>query len=262
MDYVLENCSSPGASFTDNTNNVLLSIYDWIKENGQPSLSFRSFRTNIQNDKHINDNNARNIYPLVKNCGMIDYEKGDDLDTGRFFTNTGLAYVKALETKRLIESSDYSNNVKSESLKKITEILHQLVYGGLKQLLMKETNYKIPLENFIKYLKAYEKINRYEFSYLLYKNQNGVYDLDELKEVVDDYRNGLLELNPKISVRNDIDIRNVTSQNRRQEGIGFLSSFNYFACLLYQAGLVVKDGEYYICRQNKKQLLDKLVEEL
>lgn len=262
MEYIVENCSSPGASFTNNTNHVLLSIFDWIQEKNCPILSFKEFRAKIETDKQINDNNARNIYPLAKNCGMINYEKGVDLDTSTFFTNTGLAYVKALDTKRIINSSDYSEYQKKETSKKIDEITNVLVYSGLKKLLLISSNYQDAFKEFIRFLVHYNKINRYEFSYVLYLMQKGTTNLiEDIKSVITQYRNELITLNPKISVRNDITIRESTSQDRRVEGIGFLSSFNYFSGLLQQAGLIYKDDDYFVYYHDKEELLKKLLED-
>lgn len=103
----------------------MLVIYEWIVEQNHPTLSFREFRSLIEKDKKVNDNNNRNIYPLLKNCGFINYEKGENLVTEHFFTNKGLAYVKALETVELLKTSDYSNDKKEQSFVQIHEILEQ-----------------------------------------------------------------------------------------------------------------------------------------
>ena len=64
----IENTSSPGASFTSNTNSVLLKTYEWICEHKGISIPFKEFRMRLQSEKGINDNNNRNIYPLLKNA--------------------------------------------------------------------------------------------------------------------------------------------------------------------------------------------------
>ena len=99
MKIEIENTSSPGASFTDNTNDVLLKINDWIKNHISEVLPFKEFRMILQQEKGINDNNSRNIYPLLKNSGLIKYENRGNLTVSEFFTNTGSAYIAALETK-------------------------------------------------------------------------------------------------------------------------------------------------------------------
>lgn len=40
MEITIENCPSPGAQFSENTNNVLKSIYHWILDNNFPELEF------------------------------------------------------------------------------------------------------------------------------------------------------------------------------------------------------------------------------
>jgi hypothetical protein len=49
MRIEIENTSSPGASFTENTNNVLLKTNDWIKEHNNYVLPFREFRKKLRN---------------------------------------------------------------------------------------------------------------------------------------------------------------------------------------------------------------------
>ena len=111
----IENTSSPGASFTKNTNSVLLKTYEWICEHRGLSLPFREFRMRLQSEKGVNDNNNRNIYPLLKNGGLANYEKGSDLKVDSFYTNTGLAYVKTLESVEVIEVEDYTKEQKEKA---------------------------------------------------------------------------------------------------------------------------------------------------
>lgn len=72
----INNCSSPGASFTENTNRVLICTLQWIRENNYPVIEFKTLRTILEKKYGVNNNNARNIYPLLKNCGFINYSKG------------------------------------------------------------------------------------------------------------------------------------------------------------------------------------------
>ena len=104
MDIIIENCSSPGAHFSKNTNEVLLKIYEWINKNNKPELPFIEFRRRLENEEKINDNNARNIFPLIKNYGFVNYEKGVSIQYKYFFTNVGLAYCKALEAIKKISN--------------------------------------------------------------------------------------------------------------------------------------------------------------
>ena len=72
----IENTSSPGASFTSNTNSVLLKTYEWICEHKGISIPFKEFRMRLQSEKGINDNNNRNMIPVasVKNMNMMQMQ--------------------------------------------------------------------------------------------------------------------------------------------------------------------------------------------
>lgn len=261
MKINVENCSSPGASFTKNTNHVMLVIYEWIVEQNHPTLSFREFRSLIEKDKKVNDNNNRNIYPLLKNCGFINYEKGENLVTEHFFTNKGLAYVKALETVELLKTSDYSNDKKEQSFVQIHEILEQLIFEGLEKLLQSGANYTDAFKDFIRFIALFDKINKVEFTYLLYyRTHCSDYAFEEIATVINQYRNNDIEIDVVVNVRNDIELRETTSNTRRNEGIEYLTSYSYFVSLLAQAGLITKDNDYYLLKSTCKEKISKLLE--
>ena len=119
MYIIIENCSSPGAHFSKNTNKVLMLINEWIVENHYPRVAFIEFRRSLEHDKGINGNNARNIYPLLKNSGLVDYTPGEKLDTKTFFTKKGKAYLETLETIELIKKVNIRRFKKKKQLKKL-----------------------------------------------------------------------------------------------------------------------------------------------
>ena len=260
MKICIENCSSPGASFTNNTNEVVEHIYDWIIEKNYPKLMFIDFRKNLQRDKKINDNNARNIYPLLKKCGFIVYEKSEELDTSSFFTNYGLAYIKLIKTKKLVETNKNDFNNWLKVIEKLNESIQDLVYIGLDNLLKAESNYSLYLKSVIKYICLYGKINKYEYAYLLYFLKDKDSDLKDMNDIVQDYRNGNITFDISVTVRNDIQIREKTNTEKRDEGLGFLTSYSFFSSLLSQSGVVVKTKEYFVMNPEKKEKLLKLLE--
>ena len=87
MEFIIENCSSPGAQFSRSTNQVMLKIAEWINQNNEPDLMFIDFRRRLEKEAKINDNNARNIYPLLKNGGLVEYQSGSisGKSAGSFF---------------------------------------------------------------------------------------------------------------------------------------------------------------------------------
>lgn len=263
MKIKIENCSSPGASFTSNTNQVILFIYDWLIENKNQVISFKEFRKRIEIDKKVNDNNNRNIYPMLKNFGFIDYSKGSTINTNKFFTNTGLAYVKTLQMIDLIEKDVCVENKKSKAIDKACEVKSDIIYDGLKILLSNEdVSYRNVLLDFVKFLIVFKKINRVEFAYLLYARSSFEGDiLENMSSIINQYRNREIDIEVDVSVRNDLDLREHTHATKRNEGLGFLTSYNYFTGLLNQAGLIAKEKDYFIILETKTEKLKKLLGE-
>ena len=50
MKIVVQNPSSPGAMFSNNTNEVLKRIFDWIIENNYPVLPFKKMRSRLASE--------------------------------------------------------------------------------------------------------------------------------------------------------------------------------------------------------------------
>ena len=48
MEFIIENCSSPGAQFSRSTNQVMLKIAEWINQNNEPDLMFIDFRRRLK----------------------------------------------------------------------------------------------------------------------------------------------------------------------------------------------------------------------
>ena len=257
----IENTSSPGASFTNNTNSVLLKTYEWICEHRGISLPFKNFRMKLQSEKGINDNNNRNIYPLLKNGGLVNYEKGADVQVDYFYTNTGLAYVKTLETVDMIENEGYSKQQVAEATKKFEIIQQEIIFGALKKIVNQpELNYVEPFQDMIRFLLKFGKISKVEFAYLLYvKQQKEIREaLNTMHPQIDMYRCGDLEIEVHVKVRNDIELREKTNADKRKEGLSFLTSYGYFTSLLLQAGLIKKAEKYYEVIEEKRELLERL----
>lgn len=257
----IENTSSPGASFTSNTNLVLLKTYEWICDYKGITLPFREFRMRLQSEKGINDNNNRNIYPLLKNGGLVSYEKGENLQVDYFYTNTGLAYVKTLETVTMIKAEDYSKKQIEEATKKFEVIQQEIIFGALKKIVNHpEVNYVEPFQDMICFLLKFGKISKIEFAYLLYvKQQKEIREaLKSMQPQVEMYRCGDLEIEVHVKVRNDIELREKTNTNKRKEGLSFLTSYGYFTSLLQQAGLIKKADKYYEIMEEKRALLEQL----
>lgn len=257
----IENTSSPGASFTSNTNLVLLKTYEWICEHKGIEIPFKQFRMRLQSEKGINDNNNRNIYPLLKNGGLVSYEKGGKLIVDSFYTNTGLAYVKTLQAMDMLEEAEYEEEQKVAALKRFEMILEEIVSGSLKKIMnQSDVNYVEPFQDMIRFLLKFDKISKIEFAYLLYAKQESKLenDLDSIFQAIHSYRCGEMEIDVYVKVRNDIEIREKTNMDKRKEGLTFLTSYGYFVSLLQQAGLIKKDDKYYVVNEEKRTVLEEL----
>lgn len=263
MKLVVKNCSSPGASFTDNTNYVILSCYEWVLAYPDEVKPFVNFRKEVAKAKKFNDNNARNIFPLLKNCGFVNYEKGSSIQYKYFFTNVGLAYCKALEAiKKISNDETYSKYQKQEAINKLQSVNEKIIYSGMIKLLkIPDSNYREAFLTFIKCFLEFEKMNKYEFAYMLHEMEGQSPDvITSMRDNILAYRNGELDFEVEVDVRNDNDIKAKSNQDRRQEGIGFLTAFSFFTALLTQAGLIVKQKDYHILQKSKRNAMEKIIE--
>lgn len=263
MDIIIENCSSPGAHFSKNTNNVLLKINDWIIENNYPTLSFIEFRRSLQKTKNINDNNARNIYPLLKNSELVEYQAGGKLNTRNFFTNRGKAYLEALETINLINESDYSKEQKEKANKQVEEIIESIIYDSVEKLLRnKNLNYSESLRWYLSYLYEYGKVNKQEFAYMVYlmHSKDNINWLEKSKEIVKAYRNKEIDINVSVRVRNDLKIQEKTGEINRLENIAYFTAYSFYSSLINQTGLTKKFKDYCYLKESSYDKLHYLLE--
>ena len=265
MNILVENTSSPGASFTSNTNSVILKTYDWILMNPGKNIQFYDFRMALQKDMGINDNNNRNIYPLLKNGGLVSYEKGKILNVDCFFTNNGYAYVKTLKTiEEIYKDGTISDSIRQLTLDRLNIISSNIIYQALSKIVHNENlSYVSAFRNYMKYLLSYGSIDKYEYAFLLYMLKDKDIDiaLEEMNETITAYREGSLSFKVEVVVRNDNDIAEKTKTSHRKESLGFLTSFTYFTSLLQQAGLLVKNEKSYYIVKSKSDSLKQLVEE-
>lgn len=260
MQIIINNCSSPGASFTDNTNKVILSCYEWVTEHNEEIKPFIDFRREVSSSKGFNDNNARNIYPLLQNVGFIHYKKGVDLVYKHFFTSTGKAYAKTIETEQLILNSEYELNEKESAIARLKQIRETLIFQGVIRLLSGETNYSREMLKCLEFLIKFHKISKPEFAYLLYALAESLDD-ETIRKDIAMYRNNEISFDITVSVRNDIELREKTGDHNRKEGLSFLTSYSYFCGLFEQAGLIVKlDSDYYTVASGAEEKINKLLE--
>ncbi len=259
MEIIIENCSSPGASFTDHTNKTLLCCNELISENVNKIVPFITFRRELETKKNINDNNARNIYPFLRNCGFINYEKSTDLCYGNLFTKLGKAYIKILESIQILEDTQSAlSDEEKQALNNLKIFQQELIIEGIKNLLkIEDCNYRDELIACGWYLHNYNSIDKKEFAYFLFEYKKSKTDyLKNMSDNIKKYRAGNLDFEVKVDVRDD---EKKSSTGRRLEGIGYLTSYNYFIGLYAQAGFLEKNKNRYEIVISKKDLLKAIL---
>ena len=254
MEFIIENCSSPGAQFSRSTNQVMLKIAEWINQNNEPDLMFIDFRRRLEKEAKINDNNARNIYPLLKNGGLVEYQAGGELETGSFFTRRGKAYIIALETKALIDSSDYTKKQKEAASVEVDQILENIVYDSVKLLIEnKELNYSESLKWYVLFLSKFGKINRQEFALMIHQMRENPNEWEEkITPIIQQYRNQDVDITVKVRVRNDQKIQAKTGERTRLEEISYFTAYSYYSSLIDQSGITYSGGNIRIMRKKIK----------
>lgn len=258
----ITNPSSPGASFTKNTNEVLLKTYRYIKDNINLILSFNELRKVLANELGINDNNNRNIYPLLKNMGFVKYDNKSKFTIKKFFVDKGLAYVKTLDLLAELSNIDIDKVIMEKIDKEIKVLLSKIIHLGLVELISKpELNYYTPFVDIIKYLTYYGKISKEEYALLVSQKitKSDSFRLEQINQLVTDYRGNKIDFDIRVKVRNDLDIRKSSNKKHREEGLPYLTSYGYFISLLKQAGIVVDDDKGYSRLLDNQCLLIKEV---
>ena len=259
MEIIIENCSSAGASFTEHTNKTLLLCNELIAGNENKIAPFITFRRQLEAEKKVNDNNARNIYPLLRYCGFINYEKSSDLCYGDFFTNLGKAYVKIIESISIIDNAEGSLSADEKAAKDNLKSFQQnLIVEGIKNLLKNDAcHYTKELIACGNSIYNFNGIDKNEFAYLLYEfKKSDTNYITNMRENIQKYRDGNLQFDVKINIRNDD--KNSTNE-RKLEDISYLTSYNYFISLFVQTGFLEKAKNRYDIVLNKKNALKELL---
>ena len=242
MDITTINYASPGASFTERTNNYILAFYNVAHKYSNKEWLFSEYRTCVTNESGLDMSNARNIFPLLRNYGFIKYEKNSLIKSDEFFTNTGNAYIE------VIRSLAKCNETDSESLKirqQLQNIKKEMLYNGLwKSLQSDETTYKIGLLYILKFLRKFKSIDKTECAYLFLAtlNDNKNY-LNAIEENIYLYRDNKLDINVKARVK---DKSKRGEDVYKYTGIQSFTAFGYLINLICEAGLVVKNKNRYI----------------
>ena len=247
------NPNNPGAKFTSNTENTLVTYYHEFEKKRDSILNFSEFRVYMQKTYGINNSNSRNIFAFCKNCGLLEYESGQGVTFETFFTNLGKAYIRVIESISMLSAEKNKSKEENESLKKFYELRQNIIFQCLKNLLkQKDCEYVDVLMKMLNFLLQSNSIDKTEYSLLLCKEISNA----DFKTILEKYRNNQISIDVFVNVRND---DSSVKGERVLKDIGFLTSWSYLIGMLNEAGLVEKENQQYFLVQNKRTLVEEII---
>lgn len=258
MDIVVRNTSSPGALFSENTKNSIIAYYDYCQENINRIDAFSEFRREVCTVKGTNNDNDRNVFPLIKNLGFILYTPRKDIEYANFFTKNGIALVKLLKTEQELEKTKSQlgegNYIAAKNI--LNVLIEELIYYGLWdaiQIKDSPMNYKEVLLQTLRFISAYGSVNKVEFCYMLYCSQNGIACSDQ---TINDYRSGIIEINV---IADTYDKSRGDASVRKTSAIGSITCYLYITGLLEAAGVIKKNNNRYFIKPENKVKIDEII---
>ncbi len=251
---VVNNPSSPGASFTDHTDKTVLACWDFLQELREKKLIFTDFQAKLLKAKKINKSNLRCILPLLRYAGLVTYDKYVDVDT--FFTDLGEQYVEV--TKLLCQIRENGVTKQNESGYNEACKLRAMFLRYALVAIVKSSgcSYSNTIIQTFEFLQKFNSIDKTEFAYLAYGMQKGSGKPVEIASpFVKKHRSGV-DMEVRLSVRDDA--KGVICQ---KESLSWLTSYNYILALLDQAGIVSpQNGNYVINSENALDFSKALAE--
>lgn len=246
----ISNLSSPGASFTEHTDDTMVSCFDYVSGMADASMPFMEFQDRLYREKKINKSNLRCILPMLRFAGLVSY--GTNVIKASFFTELGTQYVTVAKLLNKIRSTEeLSLNV--EGLKKAQALKAKFLRYALAIIIKNDKcKYADGLRQVFRYLQRFDFIDKREFACLVYSIQSGAKDpVENVEPLILSCRSGK-PINIKMIARNDAKgvIEEVGS-------LSWLTCYNYLLALIEQAGVVksVKTG-YQICRSSANELAE------
>ena len=267
MQITVFNPSSQGAHFTENTNRVIICCFEWIQSHIDEKESYNAFRQGVVSTyPEVNDNNLRNIVPLLQHYGFVSYKQKGINENSKFFTNSGKSYVEVLKLQRTIQADpNYTAEQKERALKEANCISKELLCDGLKNALIDyKCKYRAPLALYMEALLEFGHMDKKEFAILMWgKNKDPNSPLDQIREQIRQYRDNTLEIEVSVDINNDKRIRAIQNSDRRIEGISYLTAFSFYSGLLEEAGLVFGDkkGTVFV-QKDKRDTIEFLIKEV
>lgn len=256
MEIIVFNPSSAGASFTEHTNQAYLLYYKELEKNPNHHWKFNELRKYMEINHSVNNSNSRNMFTLLKDCGFVKYEKGEFVQLNSFFTKLGEAYAKTLESIDILKKglSDEKNKLAYE---KFQELKQNIICIGLQNMLKnQESNFSTTLRKVINFFLYFKSIDKIEYALLIYHSSKLTNYKTDLKKDINNYRSKQESFSVKVDTRDDTSS---TKGNRILQEIGALTSYTYICNFLVQAGLVSKDNNSFVLKNDKILLSKKML---
>ena len=246
----VSNLSSPGASFTEHTDDTMVSCFDYVSGMADASMPFMEFQDRLYREKKINKSNLRCILPMLRFAGLVSY--GANVIKASFFTELGTQYVTVARLLNKIRSTEeLALNV--EGLKKAQSLKAKFLRYALAIIIKNDKcKYADGLRQVFRYLQRFDFIDKREFACLVYSIQTGAKDpIENVEPLILSCRSGK-PINIKMIARNDAKgaVEEIGS-------LSWLTCYNYLLALIEQAGVAksVKTG-YQICRSSANELAE------
>lgn len=253
MDIIVGNEPSPGASFTEHTKNSVINYFRYCKENSDKSFQFTDLRKNISFEKKTNEKNDRCIWPLLKNLGFVNYQKGEMINCSKVFTNKGIALTKLFELEKNLNKNNIAKERYDRILYFIKKAIEELVFNGLWHIVKdkkEEVSYSMVIIQTIRFLIKYNSYDKKEFCYMLYCFNKKI-STDKVTNTVLKYRKNIIDF---MVYADTYDKKSGSAQNRKKTDISNITCYGYISNLLEAAGIVKKvDKSRYELREENKE---------
>jgi len=244
----ITNLPSPGASFTDHTDDTVAQCADYVSRMSKDKISFSDFQDGLNRDKHINKSNLRCILPMLRYAGLVSY--GVTVSKATFFTELGNQYVAVVRLlKKIRSTNELAQNV--EGVKKTMSLRSKFLRHALALIIKNDKcKYSEGLKCILRFMQRYASIDKREFACLAYSIQSGSNDpVVAVEPLIRSCRAGK-PVNVQMVVRND-------SKGGKEDvvSLSYLVCYNYLMSLMEQAGVVrTEKAGYRVCRSAANEL--------
>ena len=252
MDILVSSPGSPGTNFTDNVKEQILLISDELDKNDD-FASLMELKKHLENCG-LNQNYARNILPFLQNCGIIKYDNIDTFRNSEIVTNIGRAYVDVLKSIKIAKNEEKSEL--RDDILQILEQIQQTIYFQCLTIMMKNTdcNYGIDFFDVIRFVDMYGHMDITDYMLILYEREKDSSDyLQNLRSIVEQYRNNEIEINVKTKTKN------ATEGDGKSKSV---NSFPYVTGNFCKSGVMKKIGGKFYFEESRIEEIKSTIREV